>query len=419
MRAAFACVALALAPVLVLSTFTQLLYLESVRLRTRECPALEFFKLHLQSRLGLEVERGTLSFSIIKHTTCVLLGFLFAFASAGTQLSARGILEPLLAACLSMVLAAYMVPHLLYRRTTGHWLLPFVPMLRAMAFVVRPVVFGFEFFQSLVDLSETSPDREEPPTSEENVEALITAGTEEGLIEESDRELIQSVVAFGDKTVREVMTPRPNMVAIGADRSMEDLRDLVINEQYSRIPVFEGSIDRVIGFVHVRDMFELDEEERKTRTVRELVRPIRFVPETKPVNDLVREMQQDRAHMAIVVDEYGNTAGLVTLEDLVEEVFGEIQDEHEPELDIAKDSAGAYIVSGNFGLDRLEELVEFRPEDGTESTTVGGLIMEWLGHVPRPGETVEQQGVRIEVLASNDRRVEQVRISRAQNTQHA
>jgi CBS domain containing-hemolysin-like protein len=209
------------------------------------------------------------------------------------------------------------------------------------------------------------------------------------------------------------------MVALEAEKSLEDLRQLVINEQYSRIPVYEKTIDHIIGFVHVRDMLELEEEDRKRRSVRDIVRAIRFVPETKPVNDLLREMQTDRAHMAIVVDEYGNTAGLVTLEDLVEEVFGEIRDEHEPGLDVSQDTQGNYIVSGNFGLDRLEELMDFHPAEQPGSTTVGGLLMEWLGRVPQPGEFVERDGIRIEVLAGNDLRVEQVRVSKAETANHA
>jgi putative hemolysin len=277
----------------------------------------------------------------------------------------------------------------------------------------------FGFVQSVSEMGNGQDSGEQEPTHEENLEALISAGTEEGLIEESDRELIQSVVAFNDKTVREVMTPRPNIVAIEGSRTLEDLRELVINEQYSRVPVYHGSIDEIIGFVHVRDMFELDEEERLRRPVRDLARPIRFVPETKPVNDLLREMQQDRAHIAIAIDEYGNTAGLATMEDLVEEVFGEIRDEHEPGLDIAQDASGAYIVSGNFGVDRLEELVNFRPDEETESTTVGGLVMEWLGRVPQAGEAVEREGIRMEVLASNELRVEQVRVSKGEQKQHA
>jgi CBS domain containing-hemolysin-like protein len=204
------------------------------------------------------------------------------------------------------------------------------------------------------------------------------------------------------------------MVAIDASASLEQLRELVINEQYSRIPAYEGDIDHVAGFVHVRDMFELDEDQRAHRKVRELLRPLRFVPETKPVNDLMREMQQENTHMVIVVDEYGNTAGLATMEDLVEVILGEIRDEHEPASDIMEDGQGGYIVSGNFDLARLNDLVEFRPEEEIESTTVGGLVSEWLGRVPRPGESVERGGIRIEILASDERRVEQVRIAKSQ-----
>jgi CBS domain containing-hemolysin-like protein len=165
--------------------------------------------------------------------------------------------------------------------------------------------------------------------------------------------------------------------------------------------------------VHVRDMFELDEDARRGRKVKELARPIRFVPESKPVNDLLREMQQDGAHMAIVVDEYGNTAGLATMEDLVEEILGEIHDEHEPERDVTEEPNGKFVVAGSVDVDRLRDLLGFRPQQDTESTTVGGLVTEWLGHVPRIGEAVEREGIRIEVLAGNDMRVDQVRISKA------
>jgi putative hemolysin len=207
-------------------------------------------------------------------------------------------------------------------------------------------------------------------------------------------------------------------VAIPVDATLEELRQIVINEQYSRIPVYEGAIDQIIGFVHVRDMFELGEEERVRRTVRELMRPIRFVPESKAVNDLMREMQQDNTHMVIVVDEYGNTAGLATMEDLVEVILGEIRDEHEPDSDVKEDGAGGYIVSGNFDVARLAELFEFRPQEEIESTTVGGLVTEWLGRVPQAGESVEREGLHIDVLASGELRVEQVRVRRSQAVAH-
>jgi CBS domain containing-hemolysin-like protein len=215
------------------------------------------------------------------------------------------------------------------------------------------------------------------------------------------------------------MTPRPNIVAIQGDSTLEQLRQLVITEQYSRIPAYEQNIDQIAGFVHVRDMFELEEDERERRTVRELLRPLIFVPETKPVNDLMRQMQQENTHMVIVVDEYGNTAGLATMEDLLEVIIGEIRDEHEPDSDVAEDGAGGYIVSGNFDVGRIADLVQsFHREEDIESTTVGGLLTEWLGHVPAAGEFVDRDGVRFEVLASDELRVDQVRISKSQTVAH-
>jgi CBS domain containing-hemolysin-like protein len=156
----------------------------------------------------------------------------------------------------------------------------------------------------------------------------------------------------------------------------------------------------------------VSEADRPKRLVRELIRNVRMVPETKPVDDLLREMQKDGAHMSVVVDEYGNTAGLASMEDLVEQIVGEIHDEHDPERDIHKTADGAFILSGNFELDRLDELVGYVHDEETESTTVGGLVTEWLGRVPQKGEAGTRDGVRIEVLSSSDLRVEQVLVSR-------
>lgn len=400
---------------LALVTFVQLLYLESLRLRTRDLPAIKFFRETLEDKIGFDTEVGAGSFSLVKHTTILLLGILYFLVFAdGHAWTWPVVGETVLASWLTMMVVAYVIPQLLYRRTSAHWLMPLSKIIRTVGLIARPFVALLDVFQSLIELTDEKNGGEEPPTQAENIDALISAGTEEGLIEEEDRKLIQSVVEFGDKVVREVMTPRPNIVAISAEASLEQLRQLVINEQYSRIPIYEGSIDQVIGFVHVRDMFELDEEQRATRTVRELMRPIRVVPETKPVNDLMREMQQDNTHMVIVVDEYGNTAGLATMEDLVEVILGEIRDEHEPDSDVQEDGQGGYIVSGSFDVARLGDLLEFHPEEDIESTTVGGLVTEWLGRVPEPGESVERDGIHIDVLASDELRVAQVRIRRSQ-----
>ena len=407
MTAVFLIVAVVLGLLLLLVTLVQMLYLDTVRLRAKELPFLELFRSGVDERLALKPDEGILTFSLVKHTILALMGAL-AFRITGS------LLEACLFSWVAMLALTYIIPQFLYRRTGGQWFVALVPVTRALIYAVRPLTAFLGFLQSLAQLGETGEAAEEPSTQHENIEALITAGTEEGIIEEEDRRLIQSVVAFGNKTVREVMTPRPSIVAVSADATLEDLRQLVIHEQFSRIPVYEETIDQILGFIHVRDMFELDHTERVTHSVRDLVRPIRFIPETKPVNDLLREMQQDGNHIAIVVDEYGNTAGLVTMEDMVEEIVGEIRDEHEPGLDVQTDSDGGYIVSGSFDVDHLHDLVEFRKSEDAESTTVGGLVTEWLGRVPEAGESIERDGVRIEVLAANELRVDQVRISKAE-----
>lgn len=402
-----------LALVLCVSTLVQILYTESLRVRARELCMLEFFRSTLEQKLGIRDEQGALAFSIVKHTALIAMAQLIVAARLDQRTPLWQILlEAVGIAWLVMVVTTYVVPHMLYRKTRGHWLVPLVPLLRILIIAVRPVAAVLAFFQSLVELAETDKTTADAASPAEHIDALIAAGAEEGIIEEGDRKLIQSVVAFGDKTVREVMTPRPNVVAIAENSSLEDLRELAIEHHYSRIPVYSGSIDQISGFVHVRDMFELDEQERKGRKVKELTRPVRLVPETKPVDDLLREMQQDGAHMAIVVDEYGNTAGLVTMEDMVEEILGEIHDEHEPERDVVEEPGGAYVVSGSVDVDRLHELLGFRPPEEMESTTIGGLITEWLGHVPHRGEVVERDGIRFEVLDGNELRVDQVRVSK-------
>ena len=398
-----------LAGLVVLSSFVQLLYLESLRLRSRESAALNHFKEEYEERLGLKLEAGALTFSLIKHSLVTLIGvFAMALMGMGHQEFWNGLAEAGIAACAAVLLCSQIIPQLLYRKTSAHWLIAFLPLIKVLIWIAAPVIAILRFLQALTELGAAPEQSDE---QEEQIEALINAGKEEGLIEEEDRKLIQSVVEFGDKTVKEVMTPRPRMVGIEKGATANELRQLVINEQYSRIPVFDGSIDDVVGFIHVRDMF-MQDEKHQCPHVWELMRPIRKVPESKKVTDLLREMQHDGAHIAVVIDEYGNTAGLSTMEDLVEEIFGEIRDEHEPTQDLAPDGDGAWIVSGSFDVDHLKGLLEYRPDEEFESTTVGGLVAEWLGRVPRVGEGAERDGIRLEVLAANDRRVDRVRVSR-------
>lgn len=397
-----------------LFTTIQTLYVESMRLRTRELPATSYFKEVLEAKLKTRTtEEGALTFSFWKHACMVMMGvLLLSLISGPGPIVPLDFVEALPAVLLLTAFSAYLIPQLLYRRSSGHWMLAFVPFYAAAAIVIRPFVSLLSFLHSLLDIVKSQPEDNEPATPAENIDALITAGTEEGLIKEDDRRLIESVIAFGDKVVREVMTPRPNMVTIRAGDTLAQLHELVVHEQFSRIPVCETSIDDIAGFVHVRDMFEVSESERERRTVRELMRPIRLVPETKSVHDLMREMQHDGSHMVIVVDEYGNTAGLASMEDLVEVILGEIRDEHEPDSDVREDGHGGFIVSGNFDLTRLADMLDYHVEDEIESTTIGGLMMEWLGRVPKPGEAIERDGIRAEVLSSDDMRVKQVHLKR-------
>jgi CBS domain containing-hemolysin-like protein len=230
------------------------------------------------------------------------------------------------------------------------------------------------------------------------------------LIEKGDRELLQSVVKFGDQVAREVMTPRPEIAAIDINSSIEDLRGLFRTKRLTRYPVYSGQMDHIEGFISVRDLMELSPEEQKRATLRELVRPVPFVPETKPIHDLLKELQQSTTQMAIVIDEYGSVSGLITIEDLVEQIVGEIRDEVEPHArDIIRESPSTYILSGHAELAQVAGEVHV-PLEGNDYSTVAGLVMNQLGHVPAAGEKVESHGLTFEVLEANQRTVLKVRM---------
>ena len=241
------------------------------------------------------------------------------------------------------------------------------------------------FCQSVASLTREH-SQPEPEHPSEAVDALIEAGQEEGILEEGDRDLIQSVVEFGDKTVREVIKPRPEIVAVSADTNIEQFTEMLRTRPYSRIPVYEGSVDHIIGIVHAHDVLQVADTDARFRTVRSLMKTdVRFVPESKRVSDLLREMQRENLRLEIVIDEYGAVAGVVTIEDMVEEIVGEIPDEHGIE---SRSGEGAEWLMGRsrqYGRDRLDNLLGFRPED-REATTVAGLVTEIAGRIPRLGK---------------------------------
>lgn len=411
----FVCLGIAVLLTLLLMfvSYVQLLYLESLRLIRREVPSLEFFRETLVGKIGLDPEEGSLAFSLIKHVSLFSLGLFYLCSLVRPNTPHwQSVLEALGISLFAMLISTYLIPTLVYRRSRNLWMLKTVSVIKFLGLCAWPLASVVRFVHGFLDPHKEQNGETAAADSVEQIEALITAGAEEGILEEEDRKLIHSVVAFGDKSVREVMTPRPNITAISIDKTLEDLRQLLIHEQYSRIPVYDETIDNIVGFVHVRDVLELDPEDRQAKALKDLLRPVPLVPETKPVTDLLRDMQHEGSHMVIVVDEYGNTAGLATMEDLVEEILGEIRDEHEPERDVRQESENVFVAPGNLDLDRLQDLLDFRPDYNTESTTVAGLVTEWLGHVPQVGETAQRDGIQIEVLAGNERRVDEVRISR-------
>jgi CBS domain containing-hemolysin-like protein len=280
---------------------------------------------------------------------------------------------------------------------------------------MTPITVFVRFFFSVASLAE------EPSTPEEetadDVEALLEAGEEEGILEESDRELIRSAVEFGDKLVREVMTPRPAIFAVPENITLEAFLVLLREHNFSRVPVYSGSIDNITGIAFAHDLLQITDEEARTRTVASIQHPAVFVPETKRVYELLREMQREKQHMRVVIDEYGGVSGLVTIEDLLEEIVGEIHDEHEDDAEPQREPGGVWLVPGNFPVDQLPDL--FGEQAGLsdlgeayDATTLGGLVSEIEGRIPLAGEVVllESAGLRMEVVASTDRRVERLRV---------
>ena len=243
----------------------------------------------------------------------------------------------------------------------------------------------------------------------------MDAATEEGIIEQDQARLIEQVVEFGDKRVRDVMTPRPDVVAIPARATLEELRERVVETKFSRLPVYEKTLDDVLGIVMARDMLEVSDRDAARRTVRELMRPALFVPETKFGSALLQEMQRKNQQMAIVIDEYGLVAGVVTVEDLVEEIVGEIgEEDRRPAPDVMRESTGDVVLRGSVPLDKLGEIFgsEIEIAEPSNATTVAGLLNSVAGHVPRTGETIEHDGLRFEVLEANQRKVLRVRARR-------
>lgn len=254
------------------------------------------------------------------------------------------------------------------------------------------------------------PPTPAPAVTEEEMKALMEAGVEEGAIEQEEQKLIHSIFAFADTTVREVMVPRVDMVCVEATASMEEVLEVFAEKKFSRMPVYDETVDNIVGIIHIKNILNFWRRQITDMKAMEFVVFPHFVPVTKKVIELLEEFRQRQLHMAIVVDEYGGTAGLVTMEDLIEEIVGEIEDEHRrPAPPIKKLEDGSYVADARVEIDHLNELLSLDLPKG-EFETVGGLLYHRLGKIPARGEQTELDGVRFTVLEGDARRIRRVKV---------
>ena len=402
---------------LTLVSYVDRVYQEAGKFLSREFQDnIDVFEQKVEPRLGVSRSRASLSMAVLSQLTTAAIALLVGFlVFSDPQWSIYEVLQATISLLLIMILCNRFLPFVFFSRTKGEWLIRWTPFLKVLIYLVMPVTIVLGFLQSVASLTKENT-REQPETSAEAVDALIEAGQEEGIIQEGDRDLIQSVVEFSGKTVREAMKPRPQMFAVPTNTTVEKFIEMLRTKHYSRVPVYEGSVHNIKGIVYAQDVLQVPDSEAHARILETIMRrDVYFVPESKLGSDLLREMQKQNIRMAIVVDEYGGVAGLVTIEDLVEEIVGEIRDERD-KPEIVRDGDRAFIVSGGMDVDRLDELFGTKPE-GKESATIAGLVSELAGRIPRKGEAVEEDGLRFEVLESTDRKVERVRVTAVQPRQ--
>ncbi len=416
MNYAIAMLVIFLLGLLTLVSYVERLFTEAGKFLSREFQEnIDAYEQRVEPRLHIGRDRVAMSMAVLEQLATALFAMVVAYSVLATkQWSRSEIAQAVGIVAIAIVVFNRVVPFVLFSRTKGDWLASFTIIIRALVYVTMPLTLIISFCQSVAALARERGEPE-PEHPSEAVDAFIEAGQEEGIIEESDRDLIQSVVEFGDKTVREVMKPRPEIVAVSADLTVEQLTEMLSKRPYSRIPVYSGTIDHIVGIVNAHDLLQLTDVEARVRTVGSIMKTdVRFTPETKRVSDLLREMQRDNVRLEVVIDEYGAVAGIVTIEDMVEEIVGEIRDEHD-KAEVVKESENTYIVSGNMDVDRLDDLFGYRMEDH-EATTIGGLVSELAGHIPQPGEVIADEKLRFEVLDSTDRKVNRVRVTPAESS---
>ena len=396
-------------------SYLALIYRELGRMTTgRVREHLEIFEAEIEPKLRINRRSGGRTFRILGH---FLLAFLVLETTRGVVYFVPGKWESFVEFCvfltLEVVIAMHFIPDTLLYRTTGRWLLPLLPIVRAGMWVVWPARVFLEGAESLARISEHEPEKTEEQRTEEGIEALVEAAEEEGIIQPEQGDLIEQVVEFSDKRVREVMTPRPDIVAIAADATLEELHAKFVETKFSKMPVYEKSVDEIYGVVNAQELLHIADADLPRRRVRELARPALFVPETKAGSDLLREMRQKGQPMAIIIDEHGSVAGLATVEDLVEEIVGESgNDGRPPAPDVVREPDGGLVMRGSMSITDVEELlgVRFGGESYETVTTIAGLLNHASGKVPAAGDKIEIGEYTFEVLEANQRKVLRLRI---------
>jgi CBS domain containing-hemolysin-like protein len=396
-------------------SYLTLIYRELGRMTTgRVHEHLDIFESEIEPKLRIRRQSGGRTFRILGH---FWLAFLVLETTRGVVYFVHGnwesFVEITVFVVLEVVFAMHFIPDMLLYRTTGRWLLPLLPLIRGAMWLVWPVRVFLEGAESLARISEHELEKSEEQRTEEGIEALVEVAEEEGIIEPEQGDLIEQVVEFSDKRVREVMTPRPDIVAISAEATLEELHAKVVETKISKIPVYEKTLDDTFGVVYAQDLLHIADQDLPKRKVRELAKPVLFIPETKAGSELLREMRQKGQRLAVVIDEHGTVAGIATVEDLVEEIVGESgRDWKPPAPDVVRESDGGLVMRGSLAIRDVEELlgVKFGDRADEAVTTLAGLLSHASGKVPAPGDKIELAGHRFEVLEANQRKVLRVRI---------
>ncbi|MGA9771061.1 MAG: hemolysin family protein [Blastocatellia bacterium] len=371
-------------------------------------PRARFFRelLEHRQRFELMLILGT-QLSIAAIAIMAAMG-LSAFLAHGAVLIA------LVIVFLIVVLFRQFLPRLLAQNNPQEVLWSLLPLFKIFYRLFSVFVAPISVLLRRLRKPETEEEEVEGEGEEETLEeiqAFINVGEEEGIIEESEGVLIQSIIEFSDTLVSEIMRPRLQIVAIEANATVADARNLIIESKYSRIPVYKEHIDNIEGIVYVRDLLAYCEGDKARLPVTECIRPVYFVPESKTIRALLEEMQKAKVQIAMVIDEYGGVAGLVTIEDIIEEILGEIEDEDEGAIDegIVRSEDGSYLVDGSAEIKKVELLYN-KDVEADDFTTVAGLLINELGHVPAVGEKLEFKGLQFEVIEADSQRVNRVRL---------